>query len=154
MRKKAAFLGTATNNYAELYAIFAGLRAVKGRESGAPFEVLVYSDSMYCVKSLTVWHGKWARKGWRTSPDGPSGGKPVQNVDVIKDALAEIKRIEDLGGTVKIQWVRGHDGDEGNEEAHLLAEETRRGGVTSRGRAMYPISEAVSACEAVSRPTI
>lgn len=74
---------------------------------------IIYSDSQYCIKALTVWHQGWKSKGWRTADK-----KPVKNVDIIT-------RIIPMLGATKLQWVRGHNGNTGNERADQLARQGR-----------------------------
>lgn len=106
-RWRAGSLGHATNQIAELSAI---LHAVTELPLDAP--LLVISDSQYAIKCATIWLPSWKRNGWKTK-----GGDPVKNQDIIRgidDMLAERKA---LGGNVKFEWVRGHQGHALNESA-------------------------------------
>jgi ribonuclease HI len=75
--------------------------------------VTLHVDSQYVLKGITEWLPGWKAKGWRTSAK-----QPVKNVDLWQklDALV-------AGGGHKIEWrwVRGHNGDPGNERADELA---------------------------------
>jgi ribonuclease HI len=75
----------------------------------------IYSDSQYCINSLTVWHKAWAKSGWKNKDR-----KPVKNKDIITRILPMI-------GSTKIKWVRGHNGNTGNERADELAGRGRSG---------------------------
>lgn len=94
-----------TNNRMELMAI---LRALESFEDGE--DVLIMSDSQYCVNSMMVWMRKWRRKQF-------SG---VKNTDLMKAIDNEMQRLN-----VKAEWVRGHNGNKWNEAADSLAEEAR-----------------------------
>lgn len=93
-----------TNNRMELTAILMALRAVS---SGI---VTVISDSEYCVKGLTVWRAKWARKQWLKK------GEPMPNRDLWLALEIELRRLNP-----RVEWVRGHTGVPGNERADELA---------------------------------
>ena len=85
--------GQTTNNRMELTG------AIKGLEAIAPgSSVDLYSDSSYLVNTMT--------KNW----------KRRVNHDLWEqlDALAKLRQVNWL-------WVRGHNGDPGNEEADRLA---------------------------------
>jgi ribonuclease HI len=62
---------------------------------------------------MTEWLNGWKAKNWRTADK-----KPVKNADLWKilDVLAQAHQIEWI-------WVRGHDGNDGNERADALANE-------------------------------
>ncbi|MGZ5179822.1 MAG: ribonuclease HI [Ramlibacter sp.] len=97
-----------TNNRMELMAVIRALEALK-----RPCAVALYLDSQYVLKGITEWLPGWKAKGWRTA-----GKTPVKNVELWQrlDALAH-------GGGHEIdwRWVRGHNGDPGNERADALA---------------------------------
>ena len=100
-------LGT-TNNRMEMMAVIQGLGALK-----EPCQVTLYLDSQYVLKGITEWLPGWKARGWRTASK-----EPVKNVELWQklDALV-------AGGGHKIdwRWVRGHNGDPGNERADMLA---------------------------------
>jgi ribonuclease HI len=97
-----------TNNRMELMAVIQGLTALK-----RPCAVTLYLDSQYVLKGITEWLPGWKAKGWRTA-----GKTPVKNVELWQrlDALAH-----GAGHVIDWQWVRGHNGDPGNERADALA---------------------------------
>lgn len=109
-RWDCGFLGTSTNNVAELTAIAEAVKAVPPM-----LDLLIRCDSQYAIKCLSPngWLRGWQRKNWRTAT-----GKPVQNRALI-EATAEA--IERRRGTVGFQWVRGHRGVHGNVQADRLA---------------------------------
>lgn len=113
--EKELFGGEAvtTNNRMELTAVIEALGALKRR-----CKVQIYTDSQYVRKGITEWVAGWKRKGWVTADR-----KPVKNQDLWM-------RLDELAATQDVQWhwVRGHDGDPGNEKADELA---------NRGAAQY-----------------
>ena len=95
-----------TNNRMELTAVIQALSALKSRCA-----VAVYTDSVYVKDGITKWIHGWKQRGWRTADK-----KPVKNVELWQ-------RLEALAAQHDVQWhwVRGHDGDPGNERADALA---------------------------------
>jgi ribonuclease HI len=97
-----------TNNRMELMAVIQALSALK-----RPCEVTLFLDSQYVLKGITEWLPGWKAKGWRTA-----GKQPVKNVELWQqlDAL-----VQHGGHRIDWRWVRGHNGDPGNERADALA---------------------------------
>jgi ribonuclease HI len=102
-----------TNNRMELMAVIQALEALK-----RPCHVVLHADSQYVLKGITEWLAGWKAKGWKTASK-----QPVKNVDLWQrlDAL-----VNGLPGQVPVhridwRWVKGHDGDPGNERADALA---------------------------------
>ncbi|MHC6594544.1 RNase H family protein [Arthrobacter sp. C152] len=93
-----------TNNQGELMAVLDLLRAT----AHLPGEDLrILCDSQYVINSITKWMPGWKRKGWRKAD-----GKPVMNVELLKEldrALA--------GRIYTFEWVKGHAGHDLNEAA-------------------------------------
>ena len=73
-------------------------------------DVLIYSDSQYCIKGLTEWRKGWKKKNWMKK------GEPMVNRDIWLDLDKHIDRMR-----VNFEWVRGHNGNAGNEHADYLA---------------------------------
>src|SRR5688572_797064 len=61
----------------------------------------------------TEWLPGWKAKGWRTA-----GKTPVKNVELWQQ-LDEL--VQHSGHVIDWRWVRGHNGDAGNERADALA---------------------------------
>ena len=96
-----------TNNRMELSAAIEGLAALK--ES---CHVTLTSDSKYLTDGVTKgWARSWKRNGWRTADK-----KPVKNVELWQRLDALASRFE-----IEWRWVKGHNGDPGNEKADELA---------------------------------
>jgi ribonuclease HI len=100
-----------TNNRMEILACVAGLQELK-----EPCDVTIYSDSKYVVDSITKsWALKWRKRGWkRIDKDGQE--KDAINADLWARMLDLCDKHR-----VRFQWVRGHDGNEGNERCDHLA---------------------------------
>ena len=94
-----------TNNRMEMLAAIEALAAIK--KPG--MRVLLYSDSQLLIKSVTEWIPGWKARGWRKK-DGE-----LKNVDLLK-RLDEVNRLHQ----VTWQWVRGHNGNPGNERVDQL----------------------------------
>jgi ribonuclease HI len=67
----------------------------------------ILCDSQYVINCITKWMPGWKRKGWRKAD-----GKPVLNVDLLKDIDQAI-----VGRKYTFEWVRGHAGHDLNEAA-------------------------------------
>ena len=95
-----------TNNISELAACVFALEALK-----FPCEVDLFTDSQYCIKSMTEWISGWKRRGWKTQNKGE-----VKNKDLII-------KLDNLCKIHKVNWhhVKGHSGDYYNEKADVLA---------------------------------
>ncbi|MDI2034818.1 ribonuclease HI family protein [Paenarthrobacter nitroguajacolicus] len=93
-----------TNNQGELMAVLDLFRST----AHVPHEdLLILCDSQYVINCITKWMPGWKRKGWRKAD-----GKPVLNVDLLKDIDQAI-----VGRKYKFEWVKGHAGHDLNEAA-------------------------------------
>uniref|UniRef100_A0A6C0BPX9 ribonuclease H n=1 Tax=viral metagenome TaxID=1070528 RepID=A0A6C0BPX9_9ZZZZ len=86
--------GKVTNQRAELTAILVAITLAHEyfQSLSANFEkssrmVDLYTDSEYCINSLTNWCYTWKAKDWKTA-----NGKPVKNRDLIEPILALLKK--------------------------------------------------------------
>ncbi len=95
-----------TNNQMELMAAIEGLKALKG-----PCHVTLYTDSVYVKDGITKWIHNWKKNGWRTA-----NRKPVKNAELWQALDAEVASHD-----ITWKWVKGHNGDPGNEKADELA---------------------------------
>ncbi|MEO3932144.1 ribonuclease HI family protein [Micrococcaceae bacterium Sec7.4] len=93
-----------TNNMGELMAVLDLFRST----AHLPGEDLhILCDSQYVINSVTKWMPGWKRKGWRKSD-----GKPVMNVELLKEIDQAL-----VGRKYTFEWVRGHAGHDLNEAA-------------------------------------
>ncbi|MFS0715624.1 ribonuclease HI family protein [Arthrobacter sp. 1P04PC] len=93
-----------TNNQGELMAV---LDLFRSTAHLADEELHILCDSQYVINSVTKWMPGWKRKGWKKSD-----GKPVLNVDLLRDIDRAL-----VGRKYRFEWVRGHAGHELNEAA-------------------------------------
>lgn len=89
-----------TNNIMELKSVIEALKALK--PSAKEMNIEIYSDSNYVVSGLNSWWDGWVRKGF-------SG---VKNLELWQ----ELKTLFDSFPNIKINWVKGHAGNQGNED--------------------------------------
>lgn len=103
-----------TNNRMELLGAIVALQSVS-----ADTPVQIFTDSNYVKDGITKWITNWKKNNWLKSDK-----KPVLNQDLWQqlDTLTQNR-------TIDWQWVKGHNGDDGNEMADTLANL----GVTSTG---------------------
>jgi ribonuclease HI len=97
-----------TNNRMEMMAVIEALSALK-----RPCHVTLHVDSQYVLKGITEWVSGWKARGWKTAAK-----QPVKNVDLWQ-RMDEL--VSTSGHTIDWRWVRGHNGDPGNEHADMLA---------------------------------
>jgi ribonuclease HI len=95
-----------TNNRMELRAAIEALEYLPDDS-----EVTMYCDSQYVVKGISEHIESWKFRRWRTSANAP-----IKNRD-----LWERLEVQNNRHRVVWLWVRGHNGDEGNEHADYLA---------------------------------
>jgi len=112
--------GDTTNNRMELTAAIEALNALK-----RPSNVRLVTDSVYVRDGVMKWIHGWKKNGWKTAAK-----KPVKNADLWQ-ALDEATRRH----TIEWVWVKGHNGDPGNERADALA---RAGIAALKGDAATP----------------
>ena len=93
-----------TNNQGELMAVLDLFRST-AHLAGEDLHILC--DSQYVINSVTKWMPGWKRKGWRKAD-----GKPVLNVELLKEIDQEL-----VGRKYTFEWVRGHAGHDLNEAA-------------------------------------
>ena len=92
-----------TNNRMELMGAISALEALT-----RPCRVDLHTDSKYVMTGITEWI-----RGWKTAAK-----QPVKNVDLWQ-RLDEL--VNSAGHKIDWRWVRGHNGDPGNEHADMLA---------------------------------
>lgn len=97
-----------TNNRMELRAAIESLRLLK-----KPVPVRVVTDSQYVIKGVTEWRKGWLRRGWKDSKN-----KPVKNRELWEALFALVDQHQ-----ITWEWVKGHNGHNGNERADQLANE-------------------------------
>lgn len=96
-----------TNNRMELTAVIKALEILK-----EPCSLVLYSDSKYFCDSIEKgWAKSWQINNWKKKD-----GKKALNCDLWEKLLNLLANHE-----VKINWVKGHAGNENNERCDFLA---------------------------------
>ena len=102
--------GDTTNIRMEGKALVHALKLANGDH------VSIYTDSEFWINVITKWAPGWEGKGWKKS------GGPIKNLDIVQ----EVYRLYNNSKAV-LTWVRGHEGDPGNELADEWANKAREG---------------------------
>ena len=110
---KSLFLDNPTNNRAELSAIKEALVVCK--EKNIKNNILIYTDSEYSIKSITLWYPNWLNKNIL---------KDKKNIDLLQTIYPLYSELD-----VKFNHIRSHTGltdehSKGNEMADRLAVES------------------------------
>lgn len=103
-----------TNNRMEIYAVIAGLQALK-----EPCRVKLFCDSEYVVKAMTEgWAHRWWANNWHRNRK-----ERAANHDLWEKVLSlcSIHQVEFI-------WVRGHSGIAENERCDQLSMQALRHG--------------------------
>jgi len=107
-RRKTLYGGEheTTNNRMELTAAIEALNALNGSR-----KVALHTDSKYVMEGVNSWMERWKQRGWKTA-----NKKSVKNQDLWQ-------ALDEAAGRHEISWnwVKGHTGVAGNEEADALA---------------------------------
>lgn len=99
-----------TNGRMELTAVAQALENANGKYG----TIELRSDSRYIVDAFGKgWLSGWQRNGWRTA-----NRQPVKHQDLWQRILQAIASHDT---EVKVRWVKGHAGHEGNELADRMA---------------------------------
>ena len=96
-----------TNNQMEMQAALEALIYLKDRNE----HIELFTDSNIVKKGMTEWMDNWKSNNWRNS-----NKKTVKNKEIWMQ-LDEASQSLNVTWT----WVKGHDGDPGNEKADFLA---------------------------------
>lgn len=82
-------------------------------------ECQIFTDSEFWINVITKWAPGWEAKGWKKK------GGEIKNLDIVQSVYPLY-----VQSKAKLTWVRGHEGDEGNEMADEWANEARKRGLT------------------------
>lgn len=102
--------GETTNIRMEGKAIMAALKDADGAECQ------IYTDSEFWINVITKWAPGWEAKGWKKK------GGEIKNLDIVQEVYPLYRQ-----SRATLTWVRGHEGDEGNEMADKWANKAREG---------------------------
>jgi ribonuclease HI len=79
---------------------------------GTPCQI--FTDSEFWINVITKWAPGWAAKGWKKK------GGEIKNIDLVQEAYEMYGKSQ-----AELIWVRGHEGDPGNEMADEWANKAR-----------------------------
>lgn len=99
-----------TNIRMEGFAVMAALKDADGAECH------IYTDSEFWINVITKWSIAWEANGWKKK------GGPIKNLDIVQEVCPLYRNSNAI-----LVWVRGHNGDEGNELADVWANKAREG---------------------------
>ena len=68
-----------TNQVAELTACVRGIETLLGSQKTIAKQIVIYTDSMYIVNSISNWAKNWEKNDWKKS-----NGSYVENLKLIK----------------------------------------------------------------------
>lgn len=97
-----------TNIRMEGLAIKAALEDADGQECQ------IYTDSEFWINVITKWAPGWEAKGWQKK------GGEIKNLDIVQSVYPLYQQSQ-----ATLIWVRGHEGDFGNELADTWANKAR-----------------------------
>lgn len=102
----------ATNNVAEIIAFCYSLEHLTAQGVDT---FIVLTDSQYLKRGISEWCSTWERNGWKRE------GLMIPNHELWMRTYTLYKSILAKGGSVVIEWVKGHDDIFGNVHADVLA---------------------------------
>jgi ribonuclease HI len=77
-------------------------------------ECQIFTDSEFWINVITKWAPGWEAKGWKKK------GGEIKNLDIVQSVYPLYQN-----SRATLTWVRGHEGDEGNEMADEWANKAR-----------------------------
>lgn len=83
-------------------------------------ECQIFTDSEFWINVITKWAAGWQAKGWKKK------GGDIKNLDIVQEVYPLY-----VHSRATLIWVRGHEGDYGNELADLWANKAREQGLSS-----------------------
>ena len=75
------FIKPITNNRAEIYAVIKAIEIYSvtyDQKCKGKNKLIIYSDSMYVINTITKWYKNWKARGWKKSD-----GKTPLNLDLL-----------------------------------------------------------------------
>ncbi|MAU34262.1 ribonuclease HI [Candidatus Saccharibacteria bacterium] len=91
-----------------------GSALIAAMKDAAGSECVIYTDSEFWINVITKWAPGWAAKDWKKK------GGEIKNLDLVQEAYAVYGQSK-----ATLTWVRGHEGDAGNELADEWANKAR-----------------------------
>ena len=93
-----------------------GMALVAAMKDAAGEECEIFTDSEFWINVITKWAPGWEAKGWKKK------NGEIKNLDIVQEAYPLYQNSQAI-----LTWVRGHEGDEGNEMADEWANKARKG---------------------------
>lgn len=104
-----------TNNHGEMMGVYKALEYLLHK--GANLEsAIILTDSKYVIDGLTKYVKKWRTNMWRTAQ-----GDPVANRQLWEQLDLLFQKVEATVPNFRLKWVKGHEGNAGNELSDLMA---------------------------------
>lgn len=91
-----------------------GLAIKAALEDAGTEECEIYTDSEFWINVITKWAAGWEAKGWKKK------GGEIKNLDIVQAVYPLY-----VSSNAVLNWVRGHEGDHGNELADTWANKAR-----------------------------
>ena len=91
-----------------------GLAIMTALKDSAGEECQIFTDSEFWINVITKWAPGWEAKGWKKK------GGEIKNLDIVQEVYPLYTE-----SNAVLTWVRGHEGDEGNEMADEWANKAR-----------------------------
>lgn len=104
-----------TSQVAEMMAIYKSLQfcmseiAQSNKTVAKKLSITIYSDSQYCVNTLTSWIEGWANSDWTVDKQNLDLWKPMHT---LKHSFKSLKMV----------WVKGHANNRLNEKVDKLTQ--------------------------------
>ena len=95
-----------TNNRMELQALIEAYKLLRNDA-----KVSIYSDSQLCVRTINEWAATWEKRGWKRKTG------PIANLELVQEGYA----LAGAHPSVKVEWIKAHNGSRWNEYADSLA---------------------------------
>jgi ribonuclease HI len=91
-----------------------GSALIAAMKDAGNVECEIFTDSEFWINVITKWAPGWAEKGWKKK------GGEIKNLDLVKEAYELYQNSAAI-----LTWIRGHEGDPGNELADEWANYAR-----------------------------
>jgi ribonuclease HI len=116
----APLAGKQTNQCAELTAILQTLKLFANTPELSNKKLLIKTDSEYSINVITKWIPSWRSHNWEKR-----NGHQISNVHLIANLDQEIQNMRKRvgNGSVKLEHVKAHSNDFGNDMADKLAKQ-------------------------------
>ena len=92
-----------TNQVAELSAVLYAIEKCLESNKSSILSIIIITDSMYIINSITIWCKGWEKKGWKKAD-----GNNVENLELIKKIY---KYYTTEGINIKFNHIRSHQNE-------------------------------------------